>query len=143
MRCYGAGRGVTNVPTAARGPNVYGIASRPIYLVEAGVFNTTTTACTAAVGRATAAGTQAGAVTEISEDEGITPVATVFTSQSADATIAGLATTASLGAAIGAGVIWTFGGKGLHAPAGTANGFVLTCPTGTGQFEDFYFVWEE
>jgi hypothetical protein len=108
-----------------------------------GVFNTTTTACTAAAARATGAGTQAGAVTEMSEDEGITPVATAFTSQSADATIAAIATQASLGAAIGAGVIWTFGGKGIHIPAGTGNGCVLTCPTGTGQFEDFYFGWEE
>jgi hypothetical protein len=143
MRAYAAGRGVTNVPTAARGPNVYGIASRPLYIVEVGVFNTTTTAATAAAARATGAGTQAGAVTEISEDSEITPAATAFTSQSADATIAGVATQASLGAAIGAGVIWTFGGKGLRIPAGTANGCVLTCPSGTGQFEDFYFVWEE
>jgi hypothetical protein len=143
MRCYASGRGVTNVPTAARGPSVFGIAARPIYLVEVGVFNTTTTAFTAGVARATVAGTAAGALTEIAEDSEITPVAVANSSQSTDSTIAGVYAQASIGAAIGAGVIWTFGGKGLRAPAGTANGFVLTTPTGTGQFSDFYFVWEE
>ena len=143
MRVYAAGRGVTNLPTAARGPSVYAIAGRPIYILEVGVFNTTTTAFAAALGRATAAGTTAGAVTEQAEDSEYTPVATAFTSHSADATIAGLYAQASIGAAIGAGVIWTFGGKGLRIPAGTANGAVITCPTGTGQFFDFHFVWEE
>ena len=143
MRAYGAGRGVTNLPTAVRGPSLMAIASRPINLVECGVFNTTTTAFAVALVRATAAGTSAGTVTEVSSDEGITPVGVVALSHSADPTVGGPFTQASIGAAIGAGVIWTFGGSGLHAPAGTANGFVLTCPTGTAQFFDFYFVWDE
>ena len=143
MRCYGAGRGVTNLPTSVRGPNLYGIASRPIYLVETGIFNTTTSAFAVAVVRASAAGTPAGAVTETSEDSEVTPVGVVNTSHSADATVGGPFNQASIGAAIGAGVIWTYGGRGLRAPAGTANGFVLNLPTGTGQFFDFYFAWDE
>ena len=143
MRAYGGGRGVTNLPTAVRGPSLYGIAARPLYLLEVGVFNTTTTAFAAALNRATALGTVAGTVTESSEDPEVTPVGIVSLSHSADATVGGAITQASIGAAIGAGVIWTFGGKGIRCPAGTANGFVITCPTGTAQFFDFYFVWDE
>jgi hypothetical protein len=142
MRAYGAGRG-SAASTAARGPAVFGIASRPIYLLECGVFNTTASAVAVALSKATAAGTTTGTVTEVSEDPEVTPVAVVTTGHSADATVTGPYVQASLGAAIGAGVIWTFGGKGLRVPAGTANGFVLTLPTGTGQIFDFYFVWDE
>jgi hypothetical protein len=126
-----------------RGPNVYAIAARPIYLVETGVFNTTTTAFAVGLIRATSAGTAAGALTPRSVDSEVTPVATANTSHSADAAGTGPFAQASIGAAIGAGVIWTFGGSGIRAPAGTANGFFLNLPTGTGQFFDFYFVWDE
>ena len=143
MRAYGGGRGVTDLPTTVRGPAVAAAASRPINLVEVGVFNTTTTAFAVALVRFTAAGTPSGAATEVSADEGITPVATVSLGNSGTATVGGPFSQASIGAAIGAGVIWTYGGSGLHAPAGTANGFMLICPTGTGQFFDFYFVWDE
>jgi hypothetical protein len=47
-----------------------------------------------------------------------------------------------LGAAIGAGVIWTFGTHGLIVDIGTANG-VGVIPTGTGQVCDAYIVWDE
>jgi len=143
MRAYGGGRGVTDLPTTVRGPSVFGIAARSIYLLEVGVFNTTTSAFAAALVRATAAGTPSGSVTETSEDSDVTPVAVVSLGNSGTPTVGGSIVQASIGAAIGAGVIWTFGGKGLRAPAGTANGFVITCPTGTAQFFDFYFVWEE
>ncbi len=142
MRAYGGSRG-SAASTAARGPAVMGIASRPIYLVECGVYNTTVTAFAVALSKATAAGTTTGTVVELSEDPEITPVAVVTTGHSADATVTGPYTQASIGAAIGAGNIWTFGGRGLRVPAGTANGFVLTLPTGTGQIFDFYFVWDE
>ena len=49
-----------------------------------------------------------------------------------------------LGAAIGAGAIWTWDdGVGLDVPAGTTNGVALLCPTGTGQILDYYVIWEE
>ena len=140
-RFSAAGRGATNVPTTKRGPNIYAGASYPIRVVEIGVFNTTTTACAVAVMRATATGTKAGARVTDQHDP-----ATIYTSQSADATIADLTKTiaqASLGAAVGAGMVWTFGAGGLVIPAGTGNGLVLTAPQGTGQYHDFYFVWDE
>jgi hypothetical protein len=143
-RCSASGRGVTNLPTAARGPNLYCSADGGLRLREVGVFNTTTTGFVVGVGIATALGTVAGAATEFCEDDpGHTVLGIVNTSHSADATIAAVARQASVGAAIGAGVIFTFGDNGLYRPEGTGNGVVLTCPTGTAQFFDFYFVWDE
>jgi hypothetical protein len=143
-RCGAAGRGVTNLPTAARGPSVYCSADGGIRIREIGVFNTTTTAFCVGVGIATALGTVAGALTEYCEDDpGHTVLGIGNTSHSADATIAAVVRQASVGAAIGAGVVFTFGDNGIYRPEGTGNGVVLTCPTGTAQFFDFYFCWDE
>ena len=109
------------------------------------MFNTTTTAFCVGVGIATAAGTDGRGADR--ESARTTPRYTVratgFTSQSADATIAAVIRQATVGAAAGAGVIFTFGENGIYRPEGTANGVVLTCPTGTAQFFDFYFVFDE
>jgi hypothetical protein len=40
-------------------------------------------------------------------------------------------------------VIWTFGDSGIRIVLGTANGLGVSCPTGTGQLCDLYFVWDE
>lgn len=52
---------------------------------------------------------------------------------------------ASIGAAIGAGVIWTFGGEGLEIlpAAGTVNGVGVVIENGTGQALQAYMVWDE
>jgi hypothetical protein len=143
-RCSAAGVGVTNLPTTARGPNLYCSADGGLRLREVGVFNTTANAVSVGLGVATALGTVAGAATEFCEDDpGHTVLGIVNTSHSADATIAAVARRTTLGAAIGSGVIWTFGENGLYRPEGTGNGVVITCPTGTAQFLDFYFVWDE
>lgn len=143
-RCGAAGRGVTNLPTTVRGPNLYCSANDGLTVREIGVFNTTTTAFCVGVGVATAIGTPAGAVTEYCESNASHTVLGICnTSHSADATIGGVVRQATVGAAAGAGVIFTFGENGLFRPAGTGNGVVLTCPTGTAQFFDFYFVWDE
>ena|SRR6185436_4424789 len=140
-----AGARASAVSTAARGPSLYAIASRPFWVVEVGVFNTTTTAFTAAVQRATATGTQGAAITgRCLDDDAITPAITPFNTHTADATITtGFLTNASIGAAVGAGVIWTFGKNGVKCPAATTNGIVITAPTGTGQLFDWYIIWEE
>lgn len=143
-RCGGAGRGVTNAATSVRGPNLYCSADGGLRVREIGVFNTTSTAFCVGVGIATALGTVAGAVTEYCEDDnGHTVLGIVNTSHSADATIAATVRQASVGAAIGAGVIFTFGDNGLYRPEGTGNGVVLNLPAGSAQFFDFYFVWDE
>lgn len=142
-RCSAAGRGVTNALTAARGPGVFAAAAHGIRIREVGVFNTTTTAVCYGLLICTATGTQAGALTEVCEDDpGYTPAGTAFTSQSADST-GTQARQASIGAAIGAGVIWTFGDNGLFRAAGTGNGVIINVPTGTAQFPDFYIIWDE
>jgi hypothetical protein len=51
-----------------------------------------------------------------------------------------------LGAAIGSGVIWTFGGGvtgGLVIPNTTGDGIGLIVATGTGQICDVSFTWDE
>jgi hypothetical protein len=131
-------------PTSARGPSVYATAAVRPRIREIGVFNTTATACTVAVARATATGTQGAGLTEICEsDPTRTVIATAFNTHTADATLGSPVRYASLGAAIGSGVIWTFGEDGMVVDDGTSNGVVVYCPTGTGQVCDFYIVWDE
>ena len=39
-------------------------------------------------------------------------------------------------------MIWTFGGRGLWIPSGTANGVAIMPITGTGQISDVYWSWD-
>lgn len=107
------------------------------------MWNTTATETVAALCRLTSAGTQGAGLTELAEDPDITPVATVVNTHTIGPTIAGAFVRALLGAAKGAGVIWTFGSRGLIIPQGTANGIGLYTPDGTGQIWDFSYVWDE
>jgi hypothetical protein len=142
-RCSVGGR-TAAVPTAARGPSLYATAaSGALWVVEVGATNTTAVAAAVSLGVATAAGTQGAALTEANEDDPThTILGTGFNTHTADATLTNTRH-ATLPAAIGGGIIWTFGGRGLLIPEGTANGLVITCHTGTGQHLDFYFVWDE
>lgn len=142
-RCSVGGR-TSAIPTAARGPSLYATAtSGSLYVVEIEVFNTTSTAVAVALGIATTAGTQGAGLTEVAEsDRTHTINGTAFNTHTADATLTNTRN-ASLGAAIGSGMVWTFAAPGLHIPQGTANGVVITCPTGTAQHLDFNFVWDE
>lgn len=142
-RCSVGGR-TSAVPTAARGPGIWATASSGQLVVrEIGAFNTTTTAAAVSIGIATAAGTVGAGLTEVCESD---PTHTIlgagFNTHTVDATLTNTRH-ASLGAAIGAGVVWVFGDNGLIIPEGTANGAVITCHTGTGQHLDFYFIWDE
>jgi hypothetical protein len=111
---------------------------------EIGVFNTTATACAVAICRASATGTQGTGLTEVcQDDDSHTIIATAFNTHTADATVGSPVRQASLGAAIGSGVIFTFGGDGLVIDNATTAGLVITCPTGTGQHLDFYIEWTE
>ena len=142
-RCSVGGR-TAAVPTAARGPSLYAAAaSGQLVVREIGAFNTTAVAAAISIGIATTTGTQGTGLTEVNEsDPTHTILGTGFQTHTADATLTNTRH-ASLGAAIGAGVIWTFGDNGLIIPEGTANGVVVTCHTGTGQHLDFYFCWDE
>jgi len=125
--------------------SLYAPAGSRLLLKEVHVYNTTATALMVALRAFTATGTQGAGITEIEWDnEGPTPTGTVFDSHSVTPTItAGEYARASLGAQIGAGVVWVFSGRGLFIPAGTGNGIGVLTPDGTGQVCDLTFVWDE
>jgi hypothetical protein len=124
--------------------SLYATAAVRPRLLEIGLFNTTATALAVSLNRLTTAGTPGAGLTEVSEDSpDHTPVATAFAGHTAGPTIGGELRRASLGAAVGSGVIWTFSEAGVEIPAGTANGVGVIVPTGTGQVLDFYLSWLE
>lgn len=138
-----AGR-ASAAPTTLRGPSVYATTGVTPRVLEVGIFNTTVTACSVALVRATTNGTPGTALTRVGEtDTAQTPVTLAYNTHGADQTVGSPVRQASLGAAIGAGVIWTFTDQGLLLPAVASNGLVIICPVGTGQIVDFYFVWRE
>lgn len=138
-----AGR-TTAVPTAARGPNIYATTAVRPQIREIGVWNTTAVACAVAIVRATATGTKGSAGTAVCmSDDSNVAIATVATTHTADATVGAAIKQASLGAAIGAAVIWTWDPGELIVNNLTTAGVVITCPTGTGQQLDFYINWTE
>lgn len=134
------GAGSTTLPIAS----LYATATVRPAIIEVGVFNTTTTGVAMALRRASSAGTQGAAQTEVAEDfPSLTAGANAVDTHSAGPTLTtGNLRAASLGAAVGSGVIWTFP-RGLVVPEGTGNGVVIVPLTGTGQICDVYFSWEE
>lgn len=146
MPRYSAGVRGTAGTDARPMMSLYSAASVNGTLREVGVFNTTTTAVSVRLVRLTAQGTPGAGLSEICHnDRGPTASCTAFTTHSADATVGSdLGYRAILGAAAGAGIIWTFGDSGIVLPAGTANGVgVIVISGGTGQACDLYFVWDE
>lgn len=147
-----AGRS-TIVPSASSataclpGFSLFAVASRTAKIREVGVFNTTATACIVTLVRLTAAGTPGAALVEVPFDEASpAPNCTGFAGHTAAATMASGAQIrqASLPAAVGGGVIWTFGDTGIIIAAGTANGIGIITPSGfTGQVIDYYLDWDE
>lgn len=115
-------------------------------IVEIGVFNTTATALAVALQRLTTTGTQGTAIAVIPEDNvELTAISTPKNGHTVGPTITtGVIRQASLGAAIGAGVIWTWPDNApLRIAAATTNGVGITVPTGTGQVLDFSITWVE
>ncbi len=113
---------------------------------EVGVWNTSAVGVAVALRRLTTAATQGAGLAELDLwNEGPPATMTGFqTHTSTGPTItAGFLRRAVLAAAIGSGIIWTFGGNGLVVPAGVAEGVGLTIPDGTGQILDWYIEWEE
>lgn len=123
-----------------------GGASNSPKIREISVTNTTTTALAIKLIRLTTAGTQGAGLTETAHSAvNAAAVATAFTTHTVAPTLGGdLGYNATLGAAAGSGVIWTFGGEdGLQIPAGTGNGVGVLIATGTGQVCDASITWEE
>jgi hypothetical protein len=113
---------------------------------EIGIFNTTTTAFYASVRRFSSAGTRGAALDEFQLDQNSAAAnctgADANTS-TAPTLVAGTPRIATIPAAIGGGVIWTFPDNGLAVDVGTANMIGILCPSGTGQVFTYYIEWEE
>lgn len=139
--------GRTTIAGSATLPNISLYATTGVRpsIVEVGLFNTTATACNVGLQRLTTTGTQGTGVTVTREDNpDQAPVATPFNGHTVGPTItAGLIRNADLGAAVGAGIIWTFGAKGLVIPALTTQGIGVTVPVNAGQILTFYIIWDE
>lgn len=138
------GAGSTILPLAT----LWSSASAQPNIREIGIFNTTTTAFDVKLVRLSSGpGTVGAALTKTPVDNPFAIAgALAFTTQTAGtiaATDAGYR--ASIGAAVGAGVIWTFGGEGLEITpaAGTVNGIGILVENGTGQAAQVYFSWDE
>jgi hypothetical protein len=139
-----AGRS-TVIGTTLRGmASLFAVASRTGKIREVGVFNSTATAVAVALCRFTNATGVGAALTEVVYDEGSpAPQMTGFAGHTADGAVGANFRYATLGAAIGSGIIWTFGDTGILIAAGTTNGVGIICPTGTGQLCDYYIDWDE
>lgn len=132
------------IPTTVRGPSLYATTAVRPRIRQIGVWNTTANAVAVAVVRATSAGTQGAGLTEVcTSDDSAAIVATAFNTHTADPAVGAAIRQASLGAAIGSGVIWTFEDAELAIDNLTTAGIVITCPTGTAQHLDFYIAWRE
>lgn len=139
-----AGRSTVAGTTLRAVASLFAVASRTLKVREVGVFNTTSTAVAVALVRFTNATGVGAGLTEVAYDEaGPAPNGTGFAGHTADGAVGSPIRYAPLGAAIGSGVIWTFGDTGIIVAAGTANGIGVICPTGTGQVLDYYFDWDE
>jgi hypothetical protein len=138
------GAGSTTLPVAS----LYATAAVRPQLIEVGCFNTTTTAVTLQVVRLSTAGTSSAITTGGYEDDNSkTAVATPRDTHTGAPTVAGgRIRQFSLGAAVGSGVILTFGGgktSGVLIPNTTGDGVGVLVATGTGQILDVYWVWDE
>jgi hypothetical protein len=142
-RCVVAGR-TDALLTATRGPCVYATTGVTPQIRSIEVYNTTATACAVAVGRASATGTQGTALTEVCiSDPAITIVATGFNTHTANATVSAPIKQASLGAAIGSGIIWEWDPGDFVLQAAATSGVMLFLPVGTAQHVDFVIEWVE
>jgi len=139
-----AGRSTVAGTTLRAIASLFAIASRTMKLREVGVFNTTSVAVAVSLVRFTNATGVGAGLTEVMYDEaGPAPNGTGFAGHTADGAVGSPLRQASLGAAIGSGVIWTFGDTGILVAAGTTNGIGIICPVGNGQILDYYYDWDE
>lgn len=145
MARYNAGAKTTAGSTTLPVISLYSAASVGAKIREIGAFNTTSTSVDIKLVRLTSAGTQGTGLTEAKHDpDSATASCTAFTTHSVAPTLGDdLGYRASLGAAIGSGVIWTFGDSGIRIPVGTANGVGIIVENGTGQALQAYIVWDE
>lgn len=145
MARYSAGvktsAGSTTLPLAS----LYAAAGSGGRLREVGITNTTSTALDVKLVRMSDTGTRGAGLTEAKHNPDSPAAAcTAATTHSIAPTITDdLGYRASIGAAIGAGVIWTFGDTGIGLATGAGNGIGIVIENGTGQACQVDFVWDE
>jgi hypothetical protein len=125
--------------------SLYAVATVRPAIVQIGLTNTTATAAVYSVNRLTTTGTQGAGLTEVCQDTPeYTPAATGFAGHTVGPTVTGEICRATLGAAVGSGIIWTWGDdKPLEIAAATTNGIGIIVPCGTGQVVDYFIWWME
>ncbi len=150
MARFSAGVRATAGTAARPMMSIYSGAASTGTLREVGVFNTTATAVEIFLTRLTTTGTQGAGLTETPYNpKKPAAVCTAFTTHTADASLGeDLGYRAVLGAAVGSGVIWTFGDDGLVISLADSVELVTTgigviLETGTGQICQTYMVWDE
>lgn len=145
MRFSAAGT-QTTAKTSARGPTIVAGASQAISVHEVGIESTTAVSSQVALRFITTAGTPGTALDEVTWFLGQTAASAASATQAPTTyhtLVAGNIRIAHLPAAIGGGVIWTFGPMGLVIPEGTGNGLCLTLPGGSDAIINFYWDYEE
>lgn len=146
MARYAAGglttAGSTTLPIIAL---TGGTGVRP-KILEIGVFNTTSTAVALKLVRISTAGTPGATLNsnQVDDPEGPASIAVCKnTYTSTGPTVADLGYRTQLGAAVGSGMVWTFGGNGLAIPATANAGIGIIVENGTGQACQAYINWLE
>jgi hypothetical protein len=132
------GAGSATLPMAS----LYSLGTGAIWVVEVGVTNTTVTPFAISLKRVSTTGTQGAAQTATYEEDELNFTAKFDardTHTVLPTLVAGELRRASIGASIGSGIIWTFGGRGLKIPSGAGLGVALMPITGTGQICDVYW----
>ena len=122
--------------------SIYSLNTGDVWLVEVGITNTAVTAFEVSLSRLTTAGTQGASAGTVTYEEGATSLTAKWAGVQAHTvapTLGPEVRRTSIGAAIGNGIIWTFGGRGLLIPSGTANGLGLIALNGAIQLADVYW----
>ncbi len=125
--------------------SLYGVAASGCAVRQIALINTTAIACVYELVRLTSTGTQGAALVEAEWDEERNlPLCQGFNTHTVAPTLGKkLGILFTIGAAVGAGHIETFGDSGIVIPSGVANGLGILLKTGAGQIVDFYFHYDE
>lgn len=134
------GAGSTTLPIIS----LYGGVSKGGRIREIGITNTTSTAFAVKLVSLSTNGAPGAGITEgVMDSMAASPNCQAYTTHTiAPTVVQDLGYRAAIGAAVGAGVIWTFGDTGL-ATGATPNGVGVIVENGTGQAAQAYITWDE
>jgi len=136
-----ASAGSTTLPIIT----IYGNASGWGRIREIGIFNASDVAVALKLARFTTAGTKGAALTNAKQDPDSAPaLCSCFNTHTVAPTLGeDLGYRCVLGAAKGAGVVWTFGESGIEVAVSATGAVGVIVENGTGQACQTYIVWDE